>query len=786
MKLPIAKFLPKKKTSDYILGLLLRDEKASAVIVEQVDGKIQVIGQHTEYFKSSLEEADTEELLEVLDKTISIAEETLPPDVETKKTVFGVKDEWVIDEKKIKKEHLARLKKVSDSLDLTPMGFLVVSEAVARLIQEEEGAPLSAILAEIGTKSINLVLFRGGKAIDNKQGPIEGSPMETVDALLKYFTVEVLPSRIILFDDKGDHPLIQKFITHQWSKSLPFLHVPQISVLPENFDARSIVFGAATQMGLEVLGEVIEKGASEIKTYEHGEKAALLPADDMTKMPEKTDNDYVKDVPSTPPKSEAAEVQHSAETPGDEPIALSGDNFGFIDDEDIENIRTQNELRQEARTHTPPSHHQQEEEIDDERVQGNKSSPLAVIQEKAAVLLGLIGHLPPVLGKTASMARTVKGNKLLLIPAVALIGLIVLGVLYTSSVRATVTLNLKPKVVEKTEEVTFSPDAVNDFAKRTLTASAISSTLEGTVTTNATGKKEIGEKAKGTVTLYNNNEGKKTLSAGTVLTSSNNLDYVLDKDVSIASQSGDIFTGTKPGTTQATVTAKSIGSDYNLPSNTKFTVSGAANVAAKNDSAFSGGSKKQVTVVSKKDQEKLLSDLPKSLQEKAKEDLGNKVEGDATLLPGFIDTTVATKKFDKNVDDEAKTVTLKGKVTFEGLAYNKKDLQDFATSALKSEYAQNLHISNKGVQVDIKDAQKTDDNEIGADLSIKANLLPTLNTDDIIKRLAGLSKDEAENYLGTLPQVTHSTISLSPPIPFIPQFVPRASDHIKIDVKSDE
>src|SRR5690606_16312322 len=59
---------------------------------------------------------------------------------------------------------------------------------------------------------------------------------------------------------------------------------------------------------------------------------------------------------------------------------------------------------------------------------------------------------------------------------------------------------------------------------------------------------------------------------------------------------------------------------------------GNANVAAKNDSAFSGGTKKEVTVVAKRDQDKLLADLTKSLQERAFSELEKKLSDDQVLI----------------------------------------------------------------------------------------------------------------------------------------------------------
>ena len=75
MKLPLP-FLNKKtdQESAYYLALLLTDEKASAVVLQEYLGKLKIIGQHEEKFTSELEELPLEELTSVVDKTISVAD----------------------------------------------------------------------------------------------------------------------------------------------------------------------------------------------------------------------------------------------------------------------------------------------------------------------------------------------------------------------------------------------------------------------------------------------------------------------------------------------------------------------------------------------------------------------------------------------------------------------------------------------------------------------------------------------------------------------------------------
>src|SRR5882724_7754972 len=360
MKLPIPFFNKNKQNeSAYYLALLLTDEKASAVILQETFGKLEIIGKHEEFFPASIETLRQEELITLVDKTISRAEEVLPPDLETHKTVFGVKEDWVETEtKKIKKDYLAKLKKVCDNLDLTPIGFMVVTEAISNLLQEEEGAPLSAILAEVGKETASLALYRGGKVVERIHGPLTESAPKTVDTLLKHFTTAVLPARIILFDAKEAEKLSQQFIGHQWSKSLPFLHVPQITVLPAGFDAKAVTFGAATQMGFELSGM--------------NNKTALEPLPDTPlSLTEENDTKEPEEEKMLEEKDEGLH-EEAPESHEASPSLISSDNFGFVMGEDIASLLPQkNEQKHpdDAEPFHSNLHHatKEQEDIEDER-----------------------------------------------------------------------------------------------------------------------------------------------------------------------------------------------------------------------------------------------------------------------------------------------------------------------------------------------------------------------------------------------------------------------------------
>jgi hypothetical protein len=770
MNLPF--FKDKQEKQEYYLALILTEDKAESIILEAALGKIKIIGSHAESFSNSIEEISQDEFTDIIDKSISKAEEILPPNIETHKTVFGVKEAWIEEEtKKIKKEYLAKLKKMCDSLDLSPVGFMVTSEAVIHLLQDEEEAPLSAVVADIQKNHVTLKLLRGGKTIETINGPLQESLPATVDLLLRHFTVPVLPARIILLHTKGDE-VSQQFITHQWSKGLPFLHLPQITLLPSGFDARAVTYGAATQMGFEVL-ETGEKETpqhitiNDIKEETDGDVT-------ITEIVEETQK--VNDAQEEPERDKDTDnlptIQHNKE-PG----------FGFILNQDVP--ETESPAHQ---VHIKkPSYHNNISQIEPDELEMNiadadgevKSSPLSH-------LISLFHKLPLFRFKLPTFVNLQGNNGLLkiIIPAVILL-LIIGGIIffYLFQVKVKVVLTAQPKMVDKMENITFSTSSPSDYSKKIIAAKTIPVTVDGELSKDTTGKKDIGDKAKGNVTIINKDFSKKQLDSGTVITSNNNFDFSLDKDITVASASGD-DSGIKFGTIDVPVTAKAIGTDSNLPSGTKFTVGGSSTLTAKNSSAFSGGTKKTVTAVSKEDFAKLRSDLPKSLEDKGKAELAKKTTGGIALLPTLFNPTLKNESFDKKIGDEAKKVKLSAKVIFDGISYQNDELESFIKSILTNKSSDDISFAQNSIQKNIKEIKQKNDKEVTAQVTITVGVLPKINTDDVAKRLDGQSLANAKETLSNLPQISDSKILFSPSIPLLPNIFPMLPKNITVVMKN--
>lgn len=130
---------------------------------------------------------------------------------------------------------------------------------------------------------------------------------------------------------------------------------------------------------------------------------------------------------------------------------------------------------------------------------------------------------------------------------------------------------------------------------------------------DATGKKLIGDKATGNISISNLDRNSKLLKKGSTLRSSGK-SYVLESDVSISSASANLTSDgnllTIASKASAKINATTIGEEYNLVKGAKFTFDGfGENLLYATGEAIEGGSSKEVNFISKGDLDKAKSNL---------------------------------------------------------------------------------------------------------------------------------------------------------------------------------
>ncbi|HEV2339602.1 MAG TPA: hypothetical protein VGT05_02415 [Patescibacteria group bacterium] len=762
MKLPSFSLFKKQEKKEYFLSLLLHDETIKAVVFEETAGEIHIVNSKEEILSVSLEQVTPNVLLTTADKAIGGAETALPENIETHKTIFGLKGNWV-EQTAITKEKLEVLKHLCKELSLEPLGFLVFSEAIAHLLQKQEGAPVSGILVELEKTIMTVTLLRAGRVIEAKQTFLSENLPHDVDTVLREFTqAEILPSRIIIFDSRSRPNLSQSFIHHHWTKTIPFLHVPQIMLLNSSFDIQAVLYGTATQMGFTAAD--LSKPVTQ-----------SLPSSEKEQEEEYKENRQTN-------------LQHAPKEAEENRQGLYVDNFGFVNGKDVLAEKPAKIIQANEESEAIFSEISNEEEaigsketlpeegeaiqmgarIVEKKLRGTKFSPFLILQNVRALKF-FVPHLPS------------GGNKLFfLIPFFLLI--LVGGILwYIFGVSAQVTILVTPNVVSAEQTVTFAMDKNTDTSSNVVGDNAVTVTESGSTTTNATGSKDIGDKAKGTVTIYNLSDSPVSYSNGTTITADTGQTFTLNNAVTVASGSSDP-TNPVPGKQNVVVTASDIGTTYNVPSGMKFSISNNSSVAAKNDNAFSGGTKQTVTVVSQDDIATLTKNLTSQLSANAKADLQKQANGSQQVLPVFLKTELTKKDIDNQVGTQAKTVTLTGTVSYTGIAYQKADLDMLAKTTLQDKMQKN--VSGTNYSEDIGGTTVTN-NDLQAKVTFKASLMPNLDTQNIAKQIAGKPIASAKTILTSIPEFTDMTVALSPHIPLLPAILPRLASHIHITVNNE-
>jgi len=264
--------------------------------------------------------------------------------------------------------------------------------------------------------------------------------------------------------------------------------------------------------------------------------------------------------------------------------------------------------------------------------------------------------------------------------------------------------------------------------------------------TTATGVKNVGQPAKGTVTIYNSSLSQgKTFPKGSSLVGPGNLSFTLDTDVKLASASGDAV-DIVSSTAKSAITASTIGPESNLASGTKFSVADEPTslVIAKADSALAGGTKTQIQVVSEKDIANVEAQIVAKANDYIKINIAKAIGTDAIILKPL--TTVKTKSevADNEIGTEAGSVVLKSNVTI-GYSYvSTEKLRSAVIRALKPKAQKGLTISEKNLSFNVLNVTSKND-VVQLSLKATARAAPPVESDEILRSITGRSVKELQN-----------------------------------------
>jgi len=296
-----------------------------------------------------------------------------------------------------------------------------------------------------------------------------------------------------------------------------------------------------------------------------------------------------------------------------------------------------------------------------------------------------------------------------------------------------------------------------------------SSSANFSETTNTSGKQEVGNKARGQVTIYNSNlSSAETLSKGALIVSPNNLKYALESEVNVASATGDA-SSSQPSTSKVSVIAAEIGEAYNLAASTKFTIDGKSkNLLAKNDSALTGGSKKQIQTVSKKDRE----DLKTVIINKAKKEIPSiKVLPNEAIASSLSEVDFNKINFSKEVGEESSKLTLQATVDTTQYLYNKNLFIDKVLVLLNPEVKNDYKLEKENISYALNKIIK-EDNFLTVDAKIKAKAVIKISSEEIKKSLLGKNESKIKEILKSQYKIDGYNLNINEPLPVFKNYLP--------------
>ena len=352
--------------------------------------------------------------------------------------------------------------------------------------------------------------------------------------------------------------------------------------------------------------------------------------------------------------------------------------------------------------------------------------------------------------------------------------------------RATVTVHVPSEDLQKKMPIIVSSGVkTSSIDQGVIPGELIEVPNDKKETFQTTGKKTIGEKAKGTINIYNNLDSNgHPFKAGTKLSSSSKT-FITLSDVTVPGagvQSGKVV----PGTVSVDIEAENPGADYNVKAG-RFTILNLP--AAQQDALYgqsskdmSGGLSKEVQVVSTDDfnnaKNKIIGELAEAtkaqLIEKTKD---KKVLDKAIVVPDPEVTSTA------NVGQEAKSFEMTVKYRQQVMIFDFAALKAMLLAKLEKDAPADKVIAIASDNDIVLGVDKTvyDKGELDLGSDVLAKIAPKIDAGKIKAEIVGKKFGTAEGMIKAIPGVTKVDFDIWPTLWL--KRLPDLSGNITVNIK---
>lgn len=343
-------------------------------------------------------------------------------------------------------------------------------------------------------------------------------------------------------------------------------------------------------------------------------------------------------------------------------------------------------------------------------------------------------------------------------------------------------VNIKAKTtgIDTVLPVTLATGTATDPAKATIKPLVQQIKKTNSADFTATGKKDVGEKASGTVTISNCSDSDPiTIPSGTAV-SSDGLNFFTASTVVVPGlkvKNGQC----NPGQASVAVSAQDVGEQYNVKKSSIFTVAGQnSTVTASNPSAFAGGSKRQITVISDADVAAAQAKINAQDQTPVRAELSAKFnQNDAIVVTDSFTAAPGAASVTPAVGTEATSGHSTIETTYTLFAIDKNDaskvLDAFLKTKFKGEKSQKVY--DTGLKALKLDKYAASEGGASIQFTTKGYIGPSIDASKIKPGLVGKNFEEIRQQIQAVDGVDDVDTT------FTPFWVSSVNDEKKIDIK---
>lgn len=329
--------------------------------------------------------------------------------------------------------------------------------------------------------------------------------------------------------------------------------------------------------------------------------------------------------------------------------------------------------------------------------------------------------------------------------------------------RATVTIAAKTSTVSISKPITLDPNTDTNPDSGLLNVQVKQIKKSNSTEFDTTGKKEVGNKASGMVTVTNCEypEGF-TIPAGTSFRSASGQDFTSSQAVSVPGFSRVSRCESSQGSVN--VTANAFGPEYNIAPQS-YDIGGIGGDIEAAGAQMSGGTREQIAIVAAADIEKAKQQLGDQDANDVKKELEEEFEGDVIVIRESFRQEAGNPNASPAVGEQAKRARLTVETTYTLFAAERDDVKAILNEELnaKIQGKKQQRIYDSGdKKVKFSEPEKVSEGTFSTQISATGNVGPVIDDKQLAGQVAGKRYGEIEQLVTNIEGVDDVDIKFSP------------------------